>query len=205
MHLRVFDSDSPKGQEDRNGNAYFKSLDKLREFDILLFSHEELLKDSDQNIKQVCSAKFMLDMANNRSSNIFLGMVNASRQRESTSLNVKVDSKYKEVFQIKQVELFQEKKPLFCYYFDSLMTIVREFRTIKCSEFYGTSKIIRDPVSTLKRISEKGKSNDKDKVEKMQGFITEFAEDFNSSQLEALQRVANMRKKDLLLIQGPVS
>ena len=79
VHLRVFDYDNPKGQEDRSGSVHFKSLDKLREFDILLFSREELLKDSDQNIKKICSAKFMLDMANNRSSNNFLGMVNASR------------------------------------------------------------------------------------------------------------------------------
>ena len=54
------------------------------------------------------------------------------------------------------------------------MTIVREFRTIKCSEFYGTSKIIRDPVSTLKHISEKGKSEDQHKISKMHAFIEEF-------------------------------
>ena len=80
------------------------------------------------------------------------------------------------------------------------MTIVREFRTIKCSEFYGTSKIIRDPVSTLKHISEKGKSEDQHKISKMNAFIEEFQLGFNESQLEALKRVSNMSRKDLLLI-----
>ena len=54
------------------------------------------------------------------------------------------------------------------------MTIVREFRTIKCSEFYGTSKIIRDPVSTLKHISEKGKKDNQDITNKMFQFIDEY-------------------------------
>ena len=63
VHLKVFDHDNPKGSEDRNGHVYFKSLDRLREFDILLFSEEQLLNDKETDIKRVCSAKFMLDMA----------------------------------------------------------------------------------------------------------------------------------------------
>jgi len=39
----------------------------------------------------------------------------------------------------------------------------------------------------------------------MKSFISRHAHTFNESQLEALHKVAEMHKKDLLLIQGPVS
>ena len=39
----------------------------------------------------------------------------------------------------------------------------------------------------------------------MKSFISRNASIFNESQLEALDKVADMQKKDLLLIQGPVS
>jgi len=39
----------------------------------------------------------------------------------------------------------------------------------------------------------------------MTRFIEQNAEKFNTSQLEALDRVASMKEKDILLIQGPVS
>jgi hypothetical protein len=39
----------------------------------------------------------------------------------------------------------------------------------------------------------------------MTNFIEQNAEKFNTSQLEALDRVAGMKDKDILLIQGPVS
>ena len=38
---------------------------------------------------------------------------------------------------------------LHCYYFDSLTTIVREFLTIKKSEFYAVHDIIMNPVLAL--------------------------------------------------------
>ena len=39
----------------------------------------------------------------------------------------------------------------------------------------------------------------------MKSFIKRNKGTFNKSQVEALEKVANMHKKDLLLIQGPVS
>ena len=39
----------------------------------------------------------------------------------------------------------------------------------------------------------------------MQGFIEKNVDKFNKSQLEALDRVAVLKEKDILLIQGPVS
>jgi hypothetical protein len=39
----------------------------------------------------------------------------------------------------------------------------------------------------------------------MTSFIEQNSEKFNASQLEALDRVACMKEKDILLIQGPVS
>ena len=137
----------------------------------------------------------------------FLGMVSSQRNRNFAFLPVKVDAScYKDsYFAYNQVKLFTEKTPLYCYYFDSLMTTVREFRTIKCSEFYATSKIILNPVKTLQKIAAKGKLNDTALEDMMLNFISQHQNFFNESQLEALRKVAVMQKKDLLLIQGPVS
>jgi hypothetical protein len=81
------------------------------------------------------------------------------------------------------------------------MTTVREFRTIKNCEFFHTGPIIFDPTIALES---KGTLCDSDKL-KMQGFIEKNVDKFNKSQLEALDRVAVLKEKDILLIQGPVS
>lgn len=53
------------------------------------------------------------------------------------------------LFMPRQVQFFTENTPLYCYFFDSLLTTVREFRTIKCSEFYKTAKFILNPTLAL--------------------------------------------------------
>ena len=81
---------------------------------------------------------------------------------------------------------------------------MREFRTIKCCEFYATSKIILNPKVALDAYHREG-ATAKAVDNSMNGFIRQHRSHFNDSQAEALQRVAEMRRKDLLLIQGPVS
>lgn len=54
---------------------------------------------------------------------------------------------------------------MFVYYFDSMSTRIREFRTVKSAEFYPTAKYILDPSLIPKRgceVSDASDSNAKD-------------------------------------------
>ena len=86
-----------------------------------------------------------------------------------------------------------------------MTTIVREFLTIKKIEFYATHDIILNPVKALAKIEASKDQADTSGQEDMRSFIQRNSKTFNESQLEALNKVAEMHKKDLLLIQGPVS
>ena len=86
-----------------------------------------------------------------------------------------------------------------------MTTIVREFLTIKKIEFYCTHDIVLNPVKALGDIESNKDQADKAGHEDMKSFIKRNKNTFNKSQVEALEKVANMHKKDLLLIQGPVS
>ena len=108
-------------------------------------------------------------------------------------MEVKVDLGYDEsLFMPNHVKFFSDNKPLFCYYFDSLLTTVREFRTIKCCEFYATSKIILNPKVALAKIQSKevtdGASTNINTA--MNGFIKCHRSHFNASQGAARLRVA---------------
>jgi len=87
---------------------------------------------------------------------MFLGLVHKQRKKDQGFIDVKVDLGYDEhLFIPNQVAFFSENQPFYCYFFDSLLTTVREFRTIKCCEFYATSEIILNPTRALESIIRK--------------------------------------------------
>ena len=50
------------------------------------------------------------------------------------------------------MKLFESSETkIYAYFFDSLMTTVREFRTIKSCEFFETGQVILNPVLTLEQ------------------------------------------------------
>ena len=84
----------------------------------------------------------------------------------------------------------------------SLLTAIREFKTIKNCEFFKTGPIIFNPKQGLEDLHEEESKNvqfDSDQ-QRMTKFIEQNADQFNTSQLEALDRVAAMKEKDILLI-----
>jgi len=87
------------------------------------------------------------------------------------------------------------------------MTAAREFRTIKCCEFYSTGKIILDPLRSLKHYASEKHTNSINSLhystESMLRYLDKNRAFFNQSQQEAIERVAKMNRKDMLLIQGP--
>lgn len=85
-----------------------------------------------------------------------------------------------------------------CYYFDSLSTSVREFKTIKRSEFFpGIDRILNpDKLTQTGFAAIEGPSG----TPEMQTFLQTHSQVFNKSQLNALNKVTQMKSIDLMLI-----
>lgn len=77
--------------------------------------------------------------------------------------------------------------PIHIYFFDSMSTRIREFRTIKSAEFYPTAEYILNPSMITKNKQEHESENSADKVKstllanQMKGFIEAHSKKFNSS------------------------
>ena len=204
VHLRMFEADNVNGIDDPRGFSTFPMLQKLRENDLVLITEEPLLDADSKPVKKICNADFLMKMVKKEKEGIFLACVFHSRAKDSNFVDVRVDAGFVEnYFTYNQIKLFNQQSRMYCYYFDSLTTIVREFLTIKKIEFYATHDIILNPVKALAQIESSKDQQDRDGQQDMMSFISRNGHTFNESQTQALQKVATLHKKDLLLIQGP--
>lgn len=86
---------------------------------------------------------------------------------------------------------------------ESLATTIREYKTLRMSEFYGLSDLITNPRHTA--VLETEQTPLHKHADKMLAYLREHGGKYNASQREALKEVAGMRQHQFLLIQGPVS
>ena len=92
---------------------------------------------------------------------------------------------------------------VYVYLLESLATNIREYKTLRMSEFYGLADTIVNPKKSL-TIAD-GQSDSRHKhYPKMVRYVKSQGGQYNPSQLEALKEVCEMRDDQLLLIQGPV-
>jgi hypothetical protein len=138
IYLHLFDHGNRFGTKDHRGFTKFKdSLDNLREFDLILISEQPIPG------RFVWDSEFLFKMRDEPGK--FLATVRQPRKQDSNYVKIKVDNMLEEYFSINQFKLFDTE--LHCYYLGSLMTTVREFRTIKNCEFFHTGPIIFNPNS----------------------------------------------------------
>ena len=143
IYLKIFDGDCPLGRKDNRGITKFsQSIDQLREFDLVLISETEIT-----NRHQFMDSAFLYKLRNE--SGKFLAVVRDSRKPEANFVKIKVDNMHEEYFRLKQLTLFDSDTKLHCYFMGSLMTVVREFRTIKNCEFFSTGPTILNPSLVL--------------------------------------------------------
>lgn len=125
-----------------------------------------------------------------------LACVSNRRKKDKTYITLKIDTKLHEDYVLVNIRDNDYLK-VHVYFFDSLMTTIREFRTIKSCEFFPTASIILNP-SLINE--ENAKPESSEKVSSMQRFIKTRKDDFNESQIEALDHVTKMKSEDFLLI-----
>lgn len=140
IYLNLYDFNQPSGQKDQRGITKFpQSLDLLREFDLVLISEKEI--DS----KASLDSEFLNKIGQEQGQ--WLAVVRAPRKNDHNFIKIKVDNMHEEYFCLNQLQIFDSN--LHCYFLGSLMTTVREFRTIKNCEFFHTGPIIFDPKLAL--------------------------------------------------------
>lgn len=76
-------------------------------------------------------------------------MVNQKRQQDKTFLELKVDISHDKYVNLNCSEY--DYYEMYVYYFDSMSTRIREFRTVKSAEFYPTAQFILNPSLIPKR------------------------------------------------------
>lgn len=147
--MQLFDFSSPSGDKDQRGiSRWSKSLDLLREFDLILISNEKI--DTEAN-NFWCNSDFLLSM---RAMNgKFLGMVKNSRKSENNYVTIKVDAGLDAYFFENQKIFHDPYTNLYCYSVGSLLTSVREFKTIKNCEFFNTGPTILNPKQGLNDVN----------------------------------------------------
>lgn len=183
VHLRLYDADNTDGKDYGKGYMEFPVLQKMRDNDLMLFTEEPLEGvNKGKPVKKICNAEFLMKMAKEEKKSMFLGCVTQSRKKDANHVEIRVDAAFVEkYFRDNYVQIFTEKKKLHCYYFDSLTTIVREFQTIKKSEFYATHDIILDPLNALSQIEADQDNFDKRGYKDMSSFIKRNEHRFNES------------------------
>ena len=99
---------------------------------MLLLSKEEL---DTKNVKKLTSAQFLKDIQNQPDK--MMAMVSQKRQQDKTFLELKVDISHDKYVNLNCSEF--DYYEMHVYYFDSMSTRIREFRTVKSAEFYPTA------------------------------------------------------------------
>ena len=137
IELKLFES--AKSEQDKHGNYIMSVLDSLKEFDLLLLSKDPLPTNE---AKKVTSIDYLMKMRNEKGK--MLCMVTNRRKKDAAYVTVKIDMKLHDDYvcmNVRQLDLLK----VHVYFFDSMATTFREFRTIKSCEFFPTADIILDP------------------------------------------------------------
>ncbi len=223
IEVRLIDrSDSTKNVLNASADIQVTAagLKTSKEGDLLIVSKSELIDPltKSDDIKSVMGQKEWLKDNINQGQCLF-GFVTERSKRGPMSLTVKMDSNGFNKFTIEQpaeggeneesktaaeVRATSKFYKVYCYLVESLSTTVREYRTLRMSEFLGGfTPIIINPRDSLSLIKKEQKRHPKANF--MQGFLRAYERNFNPSQISALCELPKMLEDSLLLVQGPVS
>jgi hypothetical protein len=126
----------------------------MREFDLVLISNTEI--DTERN-SDWCNSDFLSSLRTQKGK--FLAMVRMPRKSDQNFIKIKVDVGLDDFFFENQAFLNDSNTKIFCYSVGSLLTAVREFKTIKNCEFFKTGPIIFNPRQGLEELHEEESKN----------------------------------------------
>ena len=177
-------------------------MDSLRENDLLILSQQRLtgIYDLFDLTNEEKADRFFTQVLPKNGK--FIAIIDRRRKLNETSIGLKTDNLHKE--DLKKL-LWPDKKvmPIFYWYFlTSLSTVLREYKALHAIEYSPYIKKILNPGKALDEELNNSLSPD---YNHWQEFLNTNGKYFNESQQSALRRVTEMKKQEILLIQGPVS
>ena len=140
-----------EASDHRNEEEKYSPIKSVKESDILLLSTEDLSQGRGDrfDIKRKVTAEWLKSVL--LKENTMFAYVNERSKRGSTYVEVKIDlSKYQ--FLKDQQDLEQGFIKMYCYPYESLSTCIREYKTLRMSEFYGFSQTLLEPQRSLSEL-----------------------------------------------------
>lgn len=175
----------------------------VKESDILVLSTEALHNSHGHpvnDIKKNLTPKWLKSILLKPS--VMLAYVSDKAKKGSSFIEVKLDSSKAHFLrtataaQTNQAGKPSPYLPLHVYLLDSLATTIREYKTLRMSEFYPLSETILNPQSALSHLHKESTAEMRHKCyPKMEKYLKEQGESFNKSQREALIEVAKMKSE----------
>lgn len=133
-----------RGKDDENENTY-SALRTVKESDVLIISTEEICPLT-QDIKRLVNPNWLKSTL--LKPNSMFAYVNERSKKGALFCELKID--YSKTTFLKQQSTQNGYIKVYVYILESLSTNIREYKTLKMSEFYGLCDVIVDPKKALK-------------------------------------------------------
>ena len=200
----MYDRVPTLGNQEEGVEAY-SPIKGVKESDILLIAGEDLLNSANNHGRKANDIKKVLNpvwlKSNLMKPNVMLAYVEEKTKKGQIFVELKFD-RTKATFVKSSDQAKGGYLQVYVYLLESLATNIREYKTLRMSEFYGHAETIVNPKKSLTIAGQSDKRHKE--YPKMIKYVKSQGEKYNPSQLEALKEVCEMKDDQMLLIQGPV-
>jgi hypothetical protein len=174
---------------DRNLNKDLR-LSHVKEHDLLLLSETKLDLKGHTDIKKVATVEYLRSII--LKPDVMMAVVTQKAQGGEKGSLVSLDCvvDVQKSFYLQMAEQEKSYSKFYVYFIEGLSVALREYKTIKASEFFGMASTLIQPTAPLANtvFSEE----DKLRQSKMDDFITTHKDKFNQSQVKVLETILNM-------------
>lgn len=134
-------------EPDRPEGSFF-DLSHCREDDLIIISKYRINLEGKEDIKMVTGGiKFLKEVISKPG--VIFGYVARANTKDNNYVEVWIDSKQQSQFMTNSNEEGSNVFTRYCYFFESVLTSLREFRALKCLEFTRMCPIICFPSLSL--------------------------------------------------------
>lgn len=123
------------------------SIRQLKEYDLIIICEEELDLKGKDDVKSICDAPFMMNLL--QQGNAMLGyVIKRAGMSRGVMGGAKILVHNSKLFFLEHAEAETGYAPLHCYFYENISTIIREYKTMRMSEFLRMTPLILWPSKT---------------------------------------------------------
>jgi hypothetical protein len=214
-------------EPDRHEGAAFE-LSHCREDDLIVISKYRINLEGGDDIKMVSGGtKFLREVMSKPG--VMLGYVSRCNTKADNFVEIRMDPKLARVFQTSEEDEGSNIFTRYCYYFESVLTSLREFKALKNLEFTRLAPVLCFPTLCLDykeqmlenygkavenafhsldagpdlRLPEQYEIDHEKHMHQMNNYLLKNHPKYNKSQARVLEQIIEMPKDEIMLIQGP--